>query len=366
MNRRRWPWLVLALVLLALGIGAMRLAQDAPPPPPRREVRFPAANSNVALERRLKRLTYVPPAAADAGSEPPKPTDPMLEALPRGENHTAVIIEANAVRHSPLGEMLLECLLMQRQMRDKLDAFRQHTGVDPLEGVDRVAVMDDGLAVSGQFGQTRMESLLPGEWRSSDHGQRGRVYAPAQPLAAGRGEMGAVGTWGASRLVFGQSPEAVQDILDRIEGRGPPGPPVIPGSSAYGDVYGVVSVERLVENLPPEQRALGERMKQLAPRAELNLDMSSDFALSLSMKGPDPERTRDMAKAIGAAMAVARFEAQSQGSEELARFLEFARTSSMGDGLGIHLAVPLEVLRQQLSSCRSGASAPGRGDAGQP
>ncbi|EPX57245.1 hypothetical protein D187_006999 [Cystobacter fuscus DSM 2262] len=365
MNRRRWPWLVLALVLLALGIIAMRLTEDTPPPPPRRPVRFAAANSDEAMRRRLARTTYVRPAAHDAGTEPPKPVDPFLEALPRGENHTAVVIEANAVRHSPLGEMLLECLLMQPQAREKLEAFRQHTGVDPLEGVDRVAVMDDGLAISGQFGQARMESMLPGEWRASAHGDKGRVYAPARPPTPSQGDMAAVGTWGDSMLVIGRTPEEVHGILDRIEGRGSSEPPVFGGSYAYGDVYGVVSVERLADSLPPEQRALGERLKQLAPRAHLNLDVSSDFALSVRLQGPDAERTADMAKAIGAAMALARFEAQSQGQTELARVLEYAGTSAMDDHLGVQLAVPLEVLRQELSWCR-GASASGSTDAGTP
>lgn len=362
MNRRRWPWLVSALALLMLSLLLVRISQDAPPPPPRRKVDFSVLDlaRSGAQARMINRRTYVPPGdtAADAGA-PAAPRDPVLEALPRGQDRTAVVVEANALRHSPLGELLLECLLSSHRRREELEDFRQHTGVDPLEDLDRVAFMDDGLVLSGHFSDVRLEGLMPGHV-PTPHGHQGRIYQPA-PAANGQPPRDpglALGTWGEQLVVFAQTPEAVRQILDRLEGRGPQEPPVLSGGMTVGDMYGVVSVERLASFLPPEQRALGERLKGLARQAELQLDVSSDFILHARLQGKDRQQTLDLAKTLGATLSLARAQALDSDQAELAQFLEYARATADGEKLSLQLALPLEALRQELAWCRGEAGSP--------
>ena len=52
-------------------------------------------------------------------------------------------VEANAIRNSPLGEMLLECL--NADGADDLEDFRRETGIDPLQDLrtHRAVVVGD-------------------------------------------------------------------------------------------------------------------------------------------------------------------------------------------------------------------------------
>jgi hypothetical protein len=344
MRRNRWRWLILALVLLGLGLGLMKLSQEEPPPPPRKVVKMSRGMQAQDWERQVRRR--VPPPS-DAGVVRPRHPDPVIGALPRGEGRTAVIIEANAIRHSPLGELMLDCLLTQPGRRENLERLRQDLGWDPLEATDRVAVMDDGFLVSGHFSEAQLDSMLGGSAESSAYGEQGRVYAPASGSATG--------AWGDSILVVAETPEKVRQILDRIEGRGtPPSGSVITEEMTYGDVYGVVSVEQWVQMLPPEQQALGERMRQMTRRAELHLDVSSDFVLQAYLTGPDRQPVTDLAKTLGAALSVARMQAMSQGETELAQFLEYAGVMEMAGKLRLELAVPLDVIRRELAWGRGG------------
>ena len=59
-------------------------------------------------QRMLSRLIRPP---ADAGlARPAEVRDPVLTALAAGGSGTAVVLEVNALRNSPVGELLLQCL----------------------------------------------------------------------------------------------------------------------------------------------------------------------------------------------------------------------------------------------------------------
>jgi hypothetical protein len=356
MRRRRRLWLLLAVVLFGLGAALMISGQGEEQAPAPRQVQFPRRMRSEEWKRLDRRRVLVAPPAAPGpeGLPPPKPRDPMLEALPRGEGRTAVVIEANAVRHSPVGELLLECLMMRGGGRG-LERFRQQTGVDPLEDVDRLALTDKGMIVSGHFGEARFQELLA-DRVSADYGQKGRVYeARPRELPDGgvrRGREPAFGVWGDSMLVVGQTADEVKATIDRIEGRGPQEPPLLTENQTYGEMYGVVSVEQLARFFPPEQRELAEQLQKVAQRAELHMDVRSDFAMVAEVNGADAAQVEDLGKSLGAALSLARLQAQHEGEQELAQLLDFARVRPDGTSFRMELAVPIEVLREQLSWCR--------------
>ncbi|MBN1206223.1 MAG: hypothetical protein JXB05_15005 [Myxococcaceae bacterium] len=365
MKRRRGGiWLALAVVLLAVGAWLMFTGQGDEPPPQAPKVDFPRRMRQEEWKRAERRRTQVLALAPDAGpteATPRRPRDPVLAALPRGKGKSAVVIEANALRHSPIGELLVDCLM--RDGGKRMDAFRQFSGVDPLQDLDRLVITDDGLILSGNFGNARFKELFK-ERVSSDYGPGARVYEPGSIVVTlpdggtGRGQGDeTVATWNDQLLVVGDTPGAVKDVLDRVEGRGSDEPPVISEGSTYGEMYGVVSVEQLARMLGRDQPELADQLREVADSVELHLDARSDVAMVAEIRGSDEAKVTDLGKSLGAALSVARLKAQADGNKDLAQLLDFAQVQPDGSEFKLELAVPIDAIRERLAFCR---------DAGQP
>jgi hypothetical protein len=361
MNRRRGVWLALAAVLLAVGAALMFTGQGDEPEPEAPEVNFPRRMRQEELKRAERRRTQVLTAMApvDGGpavTEPQRPRDPVLAALPRGKGRSAVVIEANALRHSPIGQLLLECLM--RDGGKRMEELRRISGVDPLQDLDRMVITDDGFILSGNFGKARFAELLK-ERVSSDYGPSGRVYEagdvvinrPDGTTDRGR-DNSAVGTWNDQLLVVGKSPDSVKETLDRVEGRGSNEPPIISEGSTYGEMYGVLSVEQLMRMFPPEQAELAQRLKEVADTVELHMDARSDVAMVAEIRGADAAKVTDLGKSLGAALSVARLKAQADGNKDLAQLLDFAKVQPDGTEFKLEMAVPLQVIQDRLAWCR--------------
>ncbi|MFL5352426.1 hypothetical protein [Archangium sp.] len=359
MQRRRGLWLVFAVVLFGLAAWLMLSGQGEEEALPEMKVTFPNRLRPRERERMEKRRTYVLPlaqAGTVAEPQPVRPRDPVLAALPRGKGKTAVVIEANAIRHSPLGEMLLECLM--RREGAELEKFKQQTGVDPLQDLDRMVLTDDGVILSGNFGDKRLKELLASRDATHyDYGTGARMYEHSyeRTLPDGRVERRTappVGMWNDQMLVFGKNPNGVKEVIDRVEGRGPDEPPVISEGSTYGEMYGVISVEQLKKLFPPDQQELASKLAEVAENVELHVDASSDFAMTAQVKGSNADKVTDLGKSLGGVLSLARMKAQAEGEKELAQLLDFAKVRPEGDEFKLELAVPLEVIKQQLAFCR--------------
>ncbi|WP_224241320.1 hypothetical protein [Hyalangium gracile] len=360
MNRRRGTWLALAVVLLAAGAWLMFTGEgEEPEPEPPRKVVFPNRMQNNQWKRADQRRTQLVPMQADAGvaaNDKPRMRDPLLAALPRGKGHSAVIIEANALRYSPIGELLLDCLM--RDGGKRLDDFRKASGVDPLQDLDRLAITDDGVMFSGDFSKARFGEMFQ-ERVAADYGPNARVYEPGAvilQLADGGVRRGrddaAFGTWNNQMLVVGDNPESVKSVLDRVHGGGSDEPPVLSEEATYGEMYGVLSVEQIARLLPPDQAELAQRLREAAETMEFHMDASSDMALVAHINGADEGKVTDLGKSLGAALSVARLKAQAEGEKELAQMLDFAKVQPYGSSFKLELAVPLEVLKERLAFCR--------------
>jgi hypothetical protein len=354
-RRRRWIWLIVAALLFAAGALLMGL-HDAPPAPPP-QVKLPRYMDRAASERQNRRRTLprfrAAPAEGEAGPlKPARLRDPLLAALPPTVKKAAVIVEANALRHSPVGELFVDCLT-QREGAG-LDRFRRMSGVDPLKDLDRVAYVDDTVILSGHFAEARWSELLEGrtpETRDS----RATIYA-------GRGEHVAV--WNGQMVIVGRSRDAVTGVLDRLEGRTPPADPVISESDTYGEIYGLVTGAAVAEALGPEQAALAERLRSVASRIMLHVDASRDVGIVADVAGARPDETQNFARALGAALALARFQAIGEGHKDIAAALEHARVNPTdGPHFRAELGLPLELFKARLKDCARRGRPRGRPDA---
>ncbi|WNG16500.1 hypothetical protein [Cystobacter fuscus] len=369
MKRQRGVWLALAGGLFILAAWLMLSGQGEDEAPAAPKVEFPRRLRPQERERVERRRTYVMPQdagvalAPGTASAPVKPRDPLLAALPRGAGKTAVVIEANALRYSPIGELLLECLT--NRGGKELERFKQTTGVDPLKDLDRLVITDDGLIVSGNFGDPRLKELLARDG-SMAYGDGASLFelGRSRPLPDGgvaQRQGLSVGAWNDQMLMFGFKPDGlngIKDIIDRVEGRGPDEPPVLSENNTYGEMYGVISVEQLRKLFPPEQKELADRLAAAAQNVELHVDASSGFAMTAQVKGADAALVTDLGKSLGGALSLARMKAQAEDDTELAQLLDFAKVRPAGDSFGLEMAVPLDVIQKQLAFCREAQEPP--------
>ena len=347
--RPRWLWLLAAGILVIAAAWLIRIP-EARPPVPKPEVEMPRFLRPAERQRMLSRLTL----PADAGRTRTEVRDPMLAALSAGGARSGVVLEVNALRNSPLGELLLQCLARQQGHGNALEAL-QRMGIDPLRDVDRVGITEHGVVVSGDFRRANWEGLL-GTSTGTPYGDRGQI---TRVDPRGEGGSALVATrWGNSLLELGDSEEGARQTLDAVEGRGDPPRPLLAPEQSYGELYGVVSGADLA-------RALGgsdgwtSALVDAASRVEVHLDARRDVALVADVSGDDARKLEDLGKTLGGALAMARAQARAGGDEDTAELLGFARVSPPhGSSLSLEVALPLEVVARRLAFCR------GEGDAG--
>jgi hypothetical protein len=355
MARPRRLALLAALALLALAALLLALS-DAPrprvAPGPAPEFRHHLRADEV---KRLEERRTLPPVASAAAvgpmapsPQPPHRRDPFLVALPRDPRQPLVVLEANALRHSRLGELFLGCLF-SKPGGDPFQPFRE-LGVDPLKDLDRVAVSSQGAVVSGYFERARLDRL-EAESDVSTYGDAGRLFLPrGRGTGGARDEDPLLATWGANTMLFGERP-FVEQAIDRLEGRAEEAPPVIPESLTYGEAYGVVSGESVAALFHGAQSGLGTKLAEVASRIELHADAMSDVAMTAKVSGPNDRAVEDLGSALGAAMSVARLEARARGDEGLAQLLEHARVVRGSGGFSVELAIPVGVLEGWFGGC---------------
>src|SRR5690606_35907627 len=119
--------LVLPLVALLLGLAAWFMSRNEKPlrGPQPTTVSFPTEMTPRDAARARARRTHQLPTPENAPDPPRAPVDPLLAVLPTDPGAGAVVLEANAIRNSPLGETLLACMGGEAQLAE----FRERSGV---------------------------------------------------------------------------------------------------------------------------------------------------------------------------------------------------------------------------------------------
>lgn len=343
--RRRWLWLLAAALLVVAAALLVRIP-EARPPLERPQVEMPRRLRSEERQRMLSRLTRPP---VDAGAaRPAELRDPVLAALSAGGGRSGVVLELNALRNSPLGELLLQCLAQREGGGNALEAL-QRLGIDPLRDLDRVGITEHGVVISGDFRRANWEGLL-GSAAGAAYGDRGQITVVA-PRSEG-GQTLVATRWGDSLLHLGTSEDDAHRVLDSLEGRGPAPRPLLSPEQTYGELYGVVSGPDLARTVGGSERWTAA-LADAASRVELHLDARRDVALVADVSGEDIGKLEDLGKTLGGALALARAQARAGGDEDAAELLGFARVSpTHGNGLSLELALPLEVVGRRLAFCR--------------
>src|SRR5262249_26723846 len=139
---------------------------------------------------------------------------------------------------------LLRCLAAEAR-GDPIAQFREQSGIDLLTDLDRIAMTENGMVVSGHFQNARWDRSLDG-MQSTAYGNQSTLYGTVPyPLRDGGQAAPALGMWNNQLFIMGESADDVRGALDRVEGRSPVGTPAIPEQSSYGEIYGVISADQV-------------------------------------------------------------------------------------------------------------------------
>ncbi len=346
--KRRWGWLVAAVLLLAAGAWLM-FSGDPPLPNDPDRVNLPTHATREETKRANERKTLVLlPPLSDAGvplAAAPPPLDPVLALMPSTVKRGAMVAEFNAIVNSDIGGLMLDCLFQgdQRMLGDLRDA-----GLDPTTAVDRVAFIDDTMVVTGNFKSGAWKAFLPGTPLEKDYGPRGKIFEWPEP----DGGTTSMATWGDSMMLAGESTESLKASMDRLESKAPREPGVLGDDQAYGEMYGVITPSTIADVIGQQDQQLGETFRSAATKVRLHADVSHDVGMVADIEGDDSSKTEELRRALGGALSLARVQAQAKGKPDQAELLDAARVRAAGNGtFRLEAGLPYEFMKKVFSDC---------------
>lgn len=349
---KKGGYLLGAFGLLALAAFLMR--EPEAPRLRRKALEFPRYPRSHEIERHeaRKTLTLPPPkpiesrstdepTADTAQADTPRPlADPVLVALSSPDD-MAIVLEAGALKDSPIGRMLLAC--QSPETMAELERFEQRSGFRLFEQLDRIGMTShDGKPVI----------VLSGDFSSFDPG----FSAPDKPVTTvGNarwldGEGASVAVWKGQMLLIGD-PSGVHSALDRLEGASPAAAS-FPAGEAYGEMYGSLSGDALSRLLPEKLR---DHLWGAADRVHLHVDATDDLLLVADVTGGDESKLSDLARAIAGALSLGRVEAVREEDRLLADLLDESRVIPSQGSFQLEVALPLASVERQLGECAKGA-----------
>lgn len=342
--KTRGVWLGVAVVLLALSAWLMSRGDKVKSTVQRRKIEFPRYSKPEEAERDRRRRTLPPlplPPADDEGFRSKR--DPMLVALPADPKRSAMVFEVAALKESQIMQVWLDCMLSRNHERRDVGRFKERFGIDLLEDVERVAVSSEKVVVlQGSFAGARVGG---DRWTQRTYGEKGIVYENPD-----NGHDGIIATWGPEMMIAGRDAEPIEDAIDRLESADPAQSSILADGEAYGEAYGVLSPDDLVDTLRGQDQ-LTERIRELVQRVVIHVDAAEDVAMVADVVGPAGQGMEDLSKSFGAALAVGRIQAKSDGNDKLAELLDYARVQPQGGRFSVDVALPAELLKD-LGPCR--------------
>jgi len=343
---RNKAWLFAALALLALAAWLMSRGDSVASTEEKKpRVEFPRHPKPSEQDRNRRRRTLPAlPVKGDSDVQPSK-RDPVITALPPSKGTSVVVFEATALKETPIAKHWIDCIMAGRQRRG-LHRFRERYGVDLLEDIERLAVSSGEVVIaSGDFSGAKWEEM---DGPPRVYGDKGAIFERREEGRPGE----VLGIWNDEMVIIAKSAADIEAAMDRLEDRAPQEAPRLQEWEQYGDVYGVLAAEDIAKLFPEDQRELADRLRGVVKDVALHVDASEDVAIVADVGGDVQGEVEDLAKSLGGALALARLKAQSDGEENLAELLDYAKIRPRDGRFSIDLALPLDVLIRQMGPCK--------------
>ena len=327
--------LVAAYLLARCGEDRLQGGKGPTDAKPVKQVVYPRQK---AKQKKNAPTTTTTPTTTTPQKAPVVGRDRLAKALASPGKDGALVVEVNAIRHSPVAEKILACQAAQRgDAQNGLETLREQLGVDVTEDVDRVGFDKDVLAVSGFFQNLKLPAEL-GE--GTAYGDSGRVFG----LKDDGGKHMFVGKVGDELLVTGFDEAQVKAAIDRAEGRAD-ADSAFPADVVGGEVYGLVGKAFLADLVSRERDPTAKNLLDIVEQTQLQVAVDDAAALSMDIQPTSKEKGEDLGKALGGMIAMARKQAIDNGDDELAGLLDQGSVNVRDDGtVAVDVAVPGDAL----------------------
>jgi len=278
-----------------------------------------------------------PDRAPPPAPEPAQParTDPITSFVLKPAPYVA-LVHVNALLNTPLFARIKECVPVGwRQVTESMEQL----GIDVERDVDRVAMMADGMALSGFFEGKPIARNIASQWSEvEERSYRGQTLWMSRSRAVAQ-----VG----NLLVLGPR-DSIEPLLDRALD---PAPAAADPQDVYGDVFVRTDLTALLGSesrrddatAPDPMSAVLQALSSVVVRANV-WDL---VALSVEGKPQSGKDVRDLASMARGALAVAK-EQLDPGDVDLATLASLAKVDASKDALLIDLALPGSELFDKL------------------
>lgn len=278
--------------------------------------------------------------AADRASMAPDSRarlDAMQRVLLGGGKDTAIFVEANAIRHSPLMEKILQC--NATEAAPDLAQLKNELGIDPMEDLDRIGFDGDVFVASGFFEQLKLPPAL-GE--GTPYGDGSHLWTQKDA----DGNQVVFARVGNGMILSAADEQSVKAAVDRAEGRGTGNAPAaMPPGMGQGELYGKVGPAFIQELMGQTDDASVQSVIKLVSSSTVQMLVDEDAALSFDLQSPDDKSAENLGAMIEAGLTLLRAEVAKEGNSELAALLEQARVQRTDGGrVALDLAMPGEML----------------------
>ncbi len=337
----------LVWVLLSVGVllgGLLFFLGPATEPALNPQTQDPGLVPTPKAESARVRSAVPRPVAPEAANqaEPAEPeADVFRAAILREETENASIFDAQRVLNSSLGETLMDCLGFEEggAWRDLLN----ESPIDIARDLDRIAVMDDAVVVSGQFqALAAVMALAPGVARVGEHG----LANDGGKLVLWRGELG---------IFSPADPGLGRRIVDRLEGRAASGTPVFSAEQAQADIYGSWDADALVAELTGrggEVTELAKTARRVAFRASIEQQLAQTVSIELDDAAHAPQVADKLRELINAVQSDEGPRAPpDRGINDMLRGFE---VSSVDGRLEVDMPVPIDFIKRRFRACSFG------------
>ena len=315
-------------------------------------------NGRAARQRRDATLAQVPPfpaprqevhprppgaarPAAHAAAKAPQQSSPARQdgmlSLVQAAKGSVALIHVNALFNTPLFDRLRECM---PEAFNSLASGKQRLDIDPTRDIDRVALSQNGVAVSGFFAGKPLAEKLLGEGAAAETYRGASVFTRGQDCVAQLGNL----------LVMGKG-DGCRETLDAAMEKTP--------DSAQDEIYGDLYVRSDLASFRNEQNPLLRSIVDGLSGMTVRANVWDAVALSLEGAPASGKDAAELAQMVRAAVRLAKTQLDDD-QIELQTLADLAKVSTEGGKLHVDAAIPVADLLERFH-----IPCPGR-DAGPP